>query len=357
MTALDDSRARDLQSKPWRAFLRDNPGIAPSVEAYLSGGARPSTSSLEPNHYAVARVLAEDARRAGAVLPDDYTYRVATFNRQTDKIIGCLNANPPKGSWWDTAQPRPPARWADGGGLEEIAVDGKPGLRMVVTPDMLYPPGIEDSIEVSYHTYPKDLSGAIRGQVWDWLWSQRAPSGPANPSGWANDWNVGEGYCLATSTPSGNMVGNHLYLDYGSPLMGFRFGRTTGFNTWQFYPCPIKFPPDTLVEHRIRARYTESQDGFIQVWTTPPGGSPVKWVDYAGPTLPQGWDVWKVMETLRCPKGRHQTMEWVNSRVTIDKAPVAMRVRSFFAAAPRAPEEPHYLPSPPEPEYQGWRIA
>jgi hypothetical protein len=60
---LDESVARDRQSKPWRAFLRDNPGIAPSVETYLDGGARPSTASLEPNHYAVARVLAEDARR------------------------------------------------------------------------------------------------------------------------------------------------------------------------------------------------------------------------------------------------------------------------------------------------------
>lgn len=61
--SLDESLARDLQSKPWRAFLRDNPGIGPLVEAYLTGGPRPNLSQLEPNHYAVARVLAEDERR------------------------------------------------------------------------------------------------------------------------------------------------------------------------------------------------------------------------------------------------------------------------------------------------------
>ena len=67
--SLDESLARDLQSKPWSAFLRQNPGIGPLVEAYLAGGPRPDVSRLEPNHYAVARVLAEDERRKTATPP------------------------------------------------------------------------------------------------------------------------------------------------------------------------------------------------------------------------------------------------------------------------------------------------
>jgi hypothetical protein len=72
MTALDDitkAIERDLQSKPWDAFVRQNPGIAPQVADYLLGGPRPSDTSLGQNHYAHARVRAEDARRALAPAP------------------------------------------------------------------------------------------------------------------------------------------------------------------------------------------------------------------------------------------------------------------------------------------------
>ncbi len=66
MTALEqitEAIVRDMQSKPYSNFLKQNPGIGPAVDAYLKGGARPSEASLGQNHYARARVASEDARR------------------------------------------------------------------------------------------------------------------------------------------------------------------------------------------------------------------------------------------------------------------------------------------------------
>ena len=66
MTALDDiikSQANDQLSKPWDAFTRQNPGVAPLVVSYLAGGPRPTDAQLGKNYYALARVYEEDARR------------------------------------------------------------------------------------------------------------------------------------------------------------------------------------------------------------------------------------------------------------------------------------------------------
>lgn len=60
---ISRSLSYDVQSKPWLAFNRDNPGIAPKVVAYLNGGARPTDAELGGNKYALARVYEEDARR------------------------------------------------------------------------------------------------------------------------------------------------------------------------------------------------------------------------------------------------------------------------------------------------------
>ena len=66
---ITDAIARDRQSKPWENFVKQNPGMAPLVTAYLDGtGPRPSdaqlTSNGKQNHYAFARRASEDARLA-----------------------------------------------------------------------------------------------------------------------------------------------------------------------------------------------------------------------------------------------------------------------------------------------------
>lgn len=55
--------ARKKESKPWNAFVNQNPKVAPPVVAYLSGGPRPTDSQLGNNKYALDCVYTEDARR------------------------------------------------------------------------------------------------------------------------------------------------------------------------------------------------------------------------------------------------------------------------------------------------------
>ena len=336
MSALEqitESLRRDRLSKPWAAFVRQNPIIAPLVTDYLyGGGPRPSDAQLEPNHYAVARVLAEDTRRSLiAALPDPqplYTYRMATFEPATDPMLyGTLNVYLPNtgdvgsNGWWVPGN-NPGDPWPDGGGLFEINTPHGPGLRIVCTDAMNYvgatPLGTWTVGRFAMMYGNTDETFRDKEQVWEWTYMQ--PSA-GNPQGWPNAWVTCEGLTFATKNPQGSpSVGHHLFLDYGPPLR-VRFGRQdfvqASGNSWQFTFGPA-FPADTYVHHRLEIKWSASADGYIRCYADSGTGFK-QWVNFSGVTLPTGWNVWTVYQNVRRQKGLtpRNTLDVINHRLTI----------------------------------------
>ena len=303
------------------SYRKDSPSEYAAVMAYLNGGTRPGgTLTLMGQGF----VLEEDARRALASPPppSTYTHRFATFDPATDDIQATLNRFQPAGDWWLPGTPeRSP--WPNGGGLHEIVTPHGPGIKIRVTPEMIYPGAtVTPSCVGRFVAFHGTDNSGWRGQTHTWEWTWLWPNA-GNPAGWAQDWNVGSGFLLDLRRSNGAVtsVGHHLYLDYsapvGSPKFGFRFGRHRlgATDDWEFTFAQNtigEFPPDTPKDMKVEIKYSAGADGFIRVYT-----DGAKWVNYSGPTLPVGWSVWTNYNTLRIPRNRTQETHWVNHRLTI----------------------------------------
>jgi hypothetical protein len=153
----------------------------------------------------------------------------------------------------------PVERWANGGGITQIATKYGRGFRVVTTPEMTAPWGGKQAWLVDVdHLTPYD---SFLGAVERWSGVFMFPSS-GNRKGFAKEWHAGVLWEWHTET----MSGNHFGIDgttYPKPRLRFAFARPDGGYDFAYSKKPLKL--DHWYAWSIEIKWSYGHDGYLNV--------------------------------------------------------------------------------------------